>query len=514
MGSFGLALLMLIATISSAQDSFQRVDIRDLDRNPQRFWARGIVFEDVLTAHPRGSTVRLDNQTYERLRTGTLGDVYATASAADKLRKLPLQKSYLFSGTVLQQEAGMTRRWMRGSRDFLYIVQDVSVPVEAFTEAVDDLEAMQAAVLKAEEGAVPLELKPVLDVLRAVEQGLFSFAQENGIEVAELFDPESEFAEMPARLALQEIRRMERTQGFSVQLFLADYSISLLRRRYRPDDAIVYADVRLRQGDEAEEDRMEVAALPLEPQEDWSAWFAATDDIPPPAAPIEEEPPAEVMEPEPPATLRIEGARTEEILPEPIEEQFDEILLDDLEHDEPELIEEEEPAPSVTEQEFETLVLETPWELPAPAIEVPVVVDADLEEFPGLHDDVASRPWQDEPIEIDEDESSFDVVQWLGIVPEAEPTAVYEPEPYVELEHLPPFLEDRGDLPETDPPELLPFPIPGTAPIPEPEPEPEPVVDPPVEEVAPSSFISVGPFLLPLPTADFLLDPDADLAEE
>ncbi len=496
MASVGTALFVLIATGSLAQDSFQRVDIRDLQRNPQRYWARGLVFEDVLTGHPRGSTIRVEDRTYERLSTETLGTVYATTSAAEKLRTLPLQKTYLFSGTVLQQDAGLARRWMRGSPDFIHVVQDVSVPVEAYTEAVADMEAMQAAVLEAEEAAVPSELVPVMDVLRAVERGLFTFAQENDIDVAELFDPESEFAEMPARLALQEIRRMERAQGFSVQLFLADYSIGLLRRRYRPDAPIHYSEVRPLPA-EPEEEPIEIAAAPAPPRDEWADWFqpAPEEEPSPTVPPPEEEPTVAVAEPEPPATLRIEGERTEELIPEPIEDET--IAIDDAEV-------EPDPPPAAPSEEIETFVMETAWEAPASPVEVPIVVDPDLDEFPGLHDEIVSRPWRDELALLDVEEDEFELDRWIDAIPETEPDPMQVHDLPLEQDIPIPDVEER------DAPEVLPFPVPGVAAVP----EPEPAVPPPSEAETKPRLVRIGPFQLPFPDTDFLLDPHIGLTAE
>lgn len=529
MAAVGGAILLAFVVGTPAQEAFQRVDVRDLERNPQRYWARGIVFEDVLTAHPAGSTLRIDDQTHERLRTKTLGEVYAAPTAREKLRQLPLQKAYLFSGTVLQLESGMGRGWFRGFRgggDFLYVIQDVSVPVEAFSEAVQDLEAMQTAIMEAEDAAIPVELSPVLEVLRSVEQGLFTFAQDNGVAVETLFDPDSEFAEMPARLALQEIRRMERTEGFSVQLFLADYSISLLRRRYRPDVPLDYIEASLTPDSEAlDDDRMDMASLPDEMNDDWVGWFAPAPTEEPAASPledspgdavppfIEEQPPEatiEAADPSPiepempvPAQLRFERERLEEVLPEPLEVEDDQWALH----------EKEEPALSpLPDEEVEPLVLETSWELPEPTIEVPVVVNADLEEFPGLHDPVASRPW-DEPDATD-DVGEIDIAALIEASPEEE-RPVWDPS----LEALPfpeERLADRSEEEEApalaEAPSLLPFPIPGTDPIPEPEPLVEIAPEPGDEDPAHSIF--VGPFRLSFRHADFLLDRDVGIAAD
>jgi hypothetical protein len=361
-------------------------------------------------------------------------------------------------------------------------------------------------------------LSSVLDVLRSVEQGLFTFAQDNGVAVETLFDPDSEFAEMPARLALQEIRRMERTEGFSVQLFLADYSISLLRRRYRPDAPLDYIEASLTPDSEAlDSDRMDMASLPDEAQDDWVGWFAPAPTEEPAAAPledspgdaapafIEEQPPEATIETEMPvpAQLRFERERLEEILPEPLEVEDDQWALRET----------EEPALSpLPDEEVEHLVLETSWELPEPTIEVPVVVNADLEEFPGLHDPVASRPW-DEPDATD-DVGEIDIAALIEALPEEE-RPVWD----TSLEALP-FPEERlADRPEeedasvlAETPSLLPFPIPGTDPIPEPEPRVEIAPEPADEDPARSIFI--GPFRLSFRHADFLLDRDVGIAAD
>lgn len=449
---------------SSAQDTFQKVNAKDLASNPQQFWARGVIFEDILVEHPSGSTMRLDGQTYTRVRLEVVGECYASDAAAQALRDLPLHRPYLFSGTVVQRGGGgFGPGWLRGGRKFVRVLREISVPADAMTEAIQDREDLEAQLLAAGTN-VPPELLPMVNIIRSIEQGLFTFASENGVEVSSLFDPNSEFAEMPDRLALQEIRRLERTEGLSVQQFLATYTVSLLRRRYG-----VGPTAEVTPGPPVGTPPEEVLAPEAPQDSDWSEWLAPAVPEPPPqtVGPVAEDLPtwveavAEPAAPEvPPATVTIEPAL--ESVPEPVPE--------------------------------EPIVLEARWELPVaeepPAVvvegepvEVPIVVNPDLEEFPGLHE--APSPTSVEtPAAAEPD------------VPEIVDAAVPQPaeqpaQPVVEEAEMPePVMTEEvaEDLP--------PFQIPGSeAPVEE---------APALEQESPMA--TVGPFRFPLLRSLLVLD--------
>lgn len=235
-----ILLLCGTAALTALADGANKaVEIDDLKENPHRYWAMAIGFEDVLVEVTDGFTIGLAGKYYESFQTQELGTIFAAPAAAEKLRKLETGKPYLFYGTVKQRRKAKKSFLLFGSvkqqaEDFSIVVEDVVVPVGTYDDLQQDTRELQQALVKATSD-VSGTLQPVLRMLRAIEQSLSNYAREKGVEVGDLFEPKSEFAGVPEALAQKTIRRAEQREGSSVQQILADYLTVLLRDQYRPD---------------------------------------------------------------------------------------------------------------------------------------------------------------------------------------------------------------------------------------------------------------------------------------
>ncbi|HNR94200.1 MAG TPA: hypothetical protein PKK36_06270, partial [Kiritimatiellia bacterium] len=112
-------------------EDFRTVAAGDLKSNPKQYWATGIIFKDVLTAYPAGKKIQIENEDFVAFQTRTLGVCYADAPLAAALMVLPLDREYLFRGTVLTRsrfiESAGRRTLPAHEQDNLFMVGMLSM---------------------------------------------------------------------------------------------------------------------------------------------------------------------------------------------------------------------------------------------------------------------------------------------------------------------------------------------------------------------------------------------------
>lgn len=93
-----------------AKAKYQEVDVAKLAANPQNYWARGIIFTDELKDVSKSGIIRIAEKDYIAISTEELGLCYLLASLYDVENPPERDRSYVFSGTVLQEGRGMFRK--------------------------------------------------------------------------------------------------------------------------------------------------------------------------------------------------------------------------------------------------------------------------------------------------------------------------------------------------------------------------------------------------------------------
>lgn len=211
--AFVIAALPLLS--AWGQDSIATVRPEDLLRVPQRYWARGVLFRDVLTSVPAERGVRIDTKMYFPFTTRVAGTCYASDEAAAAIRSLDLQRSYAFEAMVIQ---------FRGR---YYIIVSGATPVVDTAAMVRDMQSLSPG---ADAALTQSALKPIADIVWEVESSHLAYAREKGIPLCELYDPQSVHFPRAMELVRSAIMKHEVEQRAVSSEILAQYLLLALAR--------------------------------------------------------------------------------------------------------------------------------------------------------------------------------------------------------------------------------------------------------------------------------------------
>jgi len=216
---FTVSLVLIATTISSRAQSkeFIPVDVEDIRKNPQVFWAKGIVFRAVLDEIPKNRLLRIDGRDVVQFKTKQLGDVYAEVSVADQIKGLELGKEYLFSGVIGQTE----RKFFGGGGDYFAIIQKVAEPIadgSTVRSSIADLN------LKDTTNIYNMVFITLDQIMRAAEKDMFASVNSQGLTVQQVFDP----AKPQLDKVKTSVRKILREVEENSKLPLEEYFVTLI----------------------------------------------------------------------------------------------------------------------------------------------------------------------------------------------------------------------------------------------------------------------------------------------
>jgi hypothetical protein len=175
---FAILLGLTLSTFALAEE-FVTVETPELVRNPQKFWAQGVVFRDILTEHASGSAVPMGKRDAHRFRTKMVGDCYVDSSLAPALNNLEVNREYTFAGTVYQYR-----------RKFYVVVQKFSAPVQDLTQLPDVLATRGTGTAALQGDAAVLAV--VRNMIGKLDADLMSYSQTANVPKSQVLDPASE----------------------------------------------------------------------------------------------------------------------------------------------------------------------------------------------------------------------------------------------------------------------------------------------------------------------------------
>lgn len=202
-------------------DEAKPVEAAELVRSPQRYWARSFVFADVLRLHPSGGVLKLDGRRYISFSTHKAGKCYVATELAHVVNNLPLERRYQFLGTVLQH-----------GRRFFIIVRGVSAAVEAGDLKLDWPRITDSPSEYMKNQA----LRPILDILTLTESAHVAYAEEKGVALAELYDPQAPHYGQAMGLMRSTIMAHEQKVKLTASEMLAEYLFQMLVARHPPSE--------------------------------------------------------------------------------------------------------------------------------------------------------------------------------------------------------------------------------------------------------------------------------------
>lgn len=212
-----------IPEVEASRDRFVVVDARDVSENPQRYWSRGIVFEDELT-HISGRTRREDGRTLIQLETLKAGRIYVDQHRAGSLDGKEVGHRYLFAGTILS----------RPGRSILFRrVTRYTVVIEAVEPLADEMDGDLVDVFFADEPE-RAAFKPIHQALVNAQNQLVTLSQNRGVEIADLFEIQEGQPDRIIEVSRVAVRAIEQELGVTSTELLSRLVRELLLLQYAP----------------------------------------------------------------------------------------------------------------------------------------------------------------------------------------------------------------------------------------------------------------------------------------
>lgn len=216
--AYALAGMLFLSPAAQGQEQYKRVELQELLRSPQKFWAKPIVFRDRLLSHTEDD-VRLDDRLFLTFNTEELGACYAEESLGPVINQLELNKDYHFSGTVFQH---------RGR--YYIIIQSISGTVDSRSLGTD---LDKVALTGTMDGADP-GLYAVAVILSTIQSSHFNYARENGADLCALYQAGSPHFDKAMDLARQAIQQYEADNKTIASDVLLRYLVAILGRNCTP----------------------------------------------------------------------------------------------------------------------------------------------------------------------------------------------------------------------------------------------------------------------------------------
>lgn len=236
-----ISLFLIATTVYSRAQSkdFIPVNVEDIKKNPQVFWAKGIVFRAVLDEIPKSRVVKIDGRDVIQFKTKELGDVYAELIVAEEIKNLELGEEYLFSGVI-----GQTKRtFFGGGGDYFAIIQKVAKPIADGSLARKSIADLK---LKDTTNIYNMVFITLDQIMRAVEKDMFATVNSQGLTVQQMFDPGKPQLDKMKTSVRKILREVEENSKLPLEEYFVSLIISIMalqhgyveqaNEEFHPDD--------------------------------------------------------------------------------------------------------------------------------------------------------------------------------------------------------------------------------------------------------------------------------------
>lgn len=312
----------LLAYAPARAEDFEPIKIKDLIANPQRYWARGFVFKDVLVETSRPERLKLGKVEAYPLKTQNVGECYVEASQREQLDALKTGQEYIFSGTVYQQKARFF-----GEDRFFVVINGIVTPAAGVSELSRDLEAALAG--RATNDPLVVVFQQMEAILSRAQESLLAYSKGEEVPMRDLMDPNSPAYEktlQAVRGALFEKEQETKTPALEYFIQLMTAFLTLREQvpapAVTPEPAPAPEPAAVTAPEAKPEEPAPPAEEPKKSRAKRSKKAAAPEPVEPPAAetaPVEATTPAESAAPQPTLRLTPSGAADAAIAAEPPE---------------------------------------------------------------------------------------------------------------------------------------------------------------------------------------------------
>lgn len=209
-----------------AQEQYKSVETADLLKAPQKYWARAIVFKDTLTEPPKDAKVDIEGKRYAAFSTREIGTCYASSDLLPAMSDLEVNREYLFSGTVFQN---------RGR--YVPVIQSYTPAMDTQKLSTD----IQAVAEETPDSFTNQSVRPMADLLSAVQSAQVAYAKEKNIPLCQLYDPASEHFVKAMDIARTAIYNSEQKNNTASAEILAQYLSTVLAKQCPPTASATHA---------------------------------------------------------------------------------------------------------------------------------------------------------------------------------------------------------------------------------------------------------------------------------
>ncbi|MCS6771037.1 MAG: hypothetical protein NZ740_03310 [Kiritimatiellae bacterium] len=180
-----VVLIICVAVPPGLAQEFRLTPPRDIVANPQRYWARGVVFRDTLLAIPSSDEVEFAGRTLYKFTTRIIGDCYADRSIAPVLRNFQPGNEYIFTATVLSENRGLIRK----RTEYRVVVEGVAAPMQEATSLTPIAQALERAL----QGDNPFaaRLQELRNLIIRLQEAVTALAASEQAPREDYFNPKS-----------------------------------------------------------------------------------------------------------------------------------------------------------------------------------------------------------------------------------------------------------------------------------------------------------------------------------
>lgn len=217
------ALFTAGLVVRAARDEeFKQVDPRELTKNPQKYWAQGLIFKDTLVTPPAGNPVEMGDRSVIAFRTKLAGECYADAVLIPALNDLKPGAECIFSGTVFQESGWFSSKFF--------------IAVQEFTTSAGQLPALTAKLRTLQSYGSNISYSVTaqrLDqVLSFIQTELMAYSSSQNIPLSTILDPASEHKNHVTDVVRRSISRLEEDTRMPSSAFLVDLLTAMTAQHY------------------------------------------------------------------------------------------------------------------------------------------------------------------------------------------------------------------------------------------------------------------------------------------
>lgn len=218
----------LEATARNDRDRYVVVESEELAQFPQRYWGRGIVFEDVFESVTRG-TKQTGGRRFSGIRTSALGLVYVDPRLVGFVEGMTPGRSYLFAG-IMMSETGSRMPFMGARTQYWIAVEEI--------EPLADAEQSDLASAFTSDMTDHLAFASVQQAVLTAQNQLIARARSEGIRAESLFDQNSPRQDPAMEAARIAVRDLVNQTGVTAAEYLSMLVRELLAQQYDLSPAI------------------------------------------------------------------------------------------------------------------------------------------------------------------------------------------------------------------------------------------------------------------------------------